>query len=134
MGLITAAIDYVKGLFKTDEPVADIRPDAEDAAAYTALAAVEAVQKDEARTYPLQLLRYSSGLKPSNEKDGWEKVAAPPAGYDSWVDVYDGPQGVGYVTWYEIKKGKDLYRKAINVGPETWREQDWTAVETPMVG
>lgn len=134
MKTLTAAIEYIKGLFR-GTPAPDPHVDAEDEPAYAHMDKIQVVQQDEARKYPLQLGRFSAGDKgkPSNETDGWEKLDRPPAGWDSWVDVYEGPEGTGYVTWYEAKRGKDLYRKAINVGPETWREQDWTAVAEPKL-
>lgn len=86
---------------------------------------VNLIQEKEA--FPVQVLR---GRKlPSDAKVAKVEWEAVPAGLgDSWVDVYEGPQGIGYVVTYEIDKGGVLFYKAINKGPETYREQDWTEV------
>jgi hypothetical protein len=49
------------------------------------------------------------------------------------VDVYDGPDGVGYVIVLEAEFDKAHYQRAVNVGPEKWRNQDWFEMkgETP---
>lgn len=44
------------------------------------------------------------------------------------VHCYDGPQGVGYVVFASAVLGGRLWRRAINVGPETWREDGWRDV------
>lgn len=41
------------------------------------------------------------------------------------VDVYDGPGGTGYVIIAELEHDSQCWRRAINAGPETWREYDW---------
>ena len=130
MKFITDAVDAVIRFFKGNPPAEDKRADPEDPAAYTHVAAIEVEQNKSERAYPVQLLRHSSGEKPTNEVKGWDDlgIEPPPTGYDSWVDVYEGPEGIGYVVNYEIEKGKVLYRKAVNFGPQTYREQDWTEV------
>lgn len=46
------------------------------------------------------------------------------------VDVYDGPVGMGWTVTLRGTKSGNLYEKAWNVGPETWRAHDWTV--TPV--
>lgn len=44
------------------------------------------------------------------------------------VDVYDGPQGRGYVIIAELEQNGSIFARAINVGPEERRGHDWRAV------
>jgi len=46
------------------------------------------------------------------------------------MDVYDGPQGKGYVVTVEAFRGTQRWRRSINVGPETYRGRAW-APHTP---
>jgi len=112
----------------TREPTAE-RPDPEDEV-IREHAEQKMMPEQDRRRVPLQLLRHSAGRrrKPTDVAENWDDalIAAPPAGYDCWVDVYDGPSGKGYVVWYETTRGADTIRKALNYGPETYREQDWT--------
>jgi len=110
----------------------ETRPDPEDAKARDHAVKIEAAQKELA--FPMQWLR--GGVIPSDRKaeegQGWEP---PPTGYESWVDVYEGPLGTGFVANYEVRRGSKLFRKAMNVGPEVYREQDWTeVVPVPVEG
>jgi len=41
------------------------------------------------------------------------------------VDVYESPRGWGYVIVSSMEYGKANWVRAINYGPETWRDQDW---------
>ena len=47
------------------------------------------------------------------------------------VDVYDGPQGKGWTVTLRGTKNGNLYWRTWNVGPETWREQDWQSCILP---
>lgn len=112
----------------------DTRPDPEDAAAEAHFAKVqEQLQKD--HSFPVQILR---GRKlPSDAKvapEELDKLDPPPAGWDEWVDVYEGPQGIGYVVNYEVQRAGKPFRKAINQGPETFRDQDWEEVREGETG
>lgn len=49
----------------------------------------------------------------------------PPGGHTSWVDVYDGPSGVGYVVNYERVFRGETYRRRVNFGPETYHDEPW---------
>mgnify|MGYP001576481457 FL=1 len=42
------------------------------------------------------------------------------------IDVYDGPAGKGYVVRAELVIKEIRWVKLINIGPETYREHDWT--------
>jgi hypothetical protein len=109
----------------------DERPDPEDEV-IREHAEEKVTQEQDSRRVPLQLLRHSAGRrsKPTDVSEDWDDIAipAPPAGYDCWVDVYDGPRGRGYVEHYETTRGAATIRKALNHGPETYREQNWTEV------
>ena len=93
-----------------------------------AIALAEDVKvEQEKRDFPLQTLR--GGGKPSDVAEFKTWRDADP-GYDSWVDVYNGPFGVGYVVNIEIDQLGVKFRKAIGFGPEK-RDQDWTEVVIP---
>lgn len=49
-------------------------------------------------------------------------------GCSVWVDEYVGSEGVGWVLNAEAVDGKTTYRRVMQSGPETWREQDWVEV------
>ena len=42
------------------------------------------------------------------------------------VDVYESPRGWGYVLVGVMEYGKREWIRHVNIGPETWREQDWS--------
>ncbi len=48
--------------------------------------------------------------------------------YSSQVDVYDGPKGRGYVLTVSVLLGGELWVRAINTGPEAYREAAWHPV------
>lgn len=45
--------------------------------------------------------------------------------YSVRVDVYDGPDGRGYVVTLTADVGGRLWARAFNNGPERWRDQAW---------
>jgi hypothetical protein len=45
------------------------------------------------------------------------------------VDVYNGPEGKGYVVITSFIKGGDTFQKSENFGPEKWRGYDWSKLE-----
>jgi len=46
------------------------------------------------------------------------------------VDVYDGPQGVGYVLVATMVQRGEVWARRVNVGPETRRTRDWHLAPT----
>lgn len=66
---------------------------------------------------------------PSDQPDpypiGLRNVALPMA---LQVDVYDGPQGVGYTATLTVTISGQDYQRVAQVGPETWRARAWFAV------
>lgn len=116
-------LSHIAAVFRPATPDPDPRPDPEDDLAYTHAALIESLQTN--RRFPLQTLR--GGGKPSDVRDT-KNWADPPAGFTEWVDVYEGLQGIGYVVNYEVTRGSRPFRKAINYGPEKYRERDWTEV------
>ena len=44
------------------------------------------------------------------------------------MDVYDGPQGTGYVGTVWARWNGNTYSRSQQVGPETWRTQAWAQV------
>lgn len=45
-----------------------------------------------------------------------------------WIDVYDSPQGKGWVGNVEVTYDGTVYRRSQNVGPESHRTQGWHQV------
>ena len=113
-------------------PAPDPRPDPEDTIVYAHLEKLLWSFEDAGK--PFQILRTG---KPTDSPYVWADVkergkptALPiPANIACWVDVYDGPRGQGFVVNYEAVRNGVLFRKAVNIGPETEREQDWTECE-----
>lgn len=66
---------------------------------------------------------------PSDQPDPWPlaiRNATLPMALQ--VDVYDGPEGVGYVATVTVAiNGQDFQRSA-QVGPETWRAKGWAPI------
>jgi hypothetical protein len=127
--------DKIIGVFR---PAPDTRPDPEDPVVYAHLEKL--LQSFDDAKAPFQLLRDTS-KRPTDVAKGWSdvkesgktSVLATPLGYSCWVDVYDGPSGKGLVVNYEVDRKGVKFHKAVNVGPEQYREQDWTeVVSIPM--
>ena len=73
--------------------------------------------------------RYRQQRRASRDTWGtWETVKPDPVVADCAVNVYDGPQGVGYEveSFATDVDGKTVYRRVTNVGPETHRTRAWT--------
>lgn len=47
------------------------------------------------------------------------------------VDTYDGPLGVGWALTIEVIHNGNLYRRCLNVGPETNRAYGWQLITPP---
>lgn len=71
---------------------------------------------------------------PTDQADSWLNVWPGLNGvkldFAIWVDVYNGPSGIGWVAAleFEFDNGDgtiDLWRKAWQYGPEAWRVHDW---------
>ncbi len=45
------------------------------------------------------------------------------------VDVYDGPQGKGFVIVVQSQLNGATWQRSINYGPETYRDQGWTELK-----
>ncbi len=72
-------------------------------------------------------------LKPTDQKESWSDVAIPlPSTMEisTAVDVYEGPQGWGYVVRGEIEIAGKAWVKATNIGPEKYREHDWVEISS----
>lgn len=69
--------------------------------------------------------------KPSDQAHDWS--AAGVAAGSTWpaqlrVDVYSGPLGHGYVCVARVRWNGSVYERSHNMGPETFRTQDWHLV------
>lgn len=60
----------------------------------------------------------------------WD-AAKLPASLDARyrVDVYDGPQGKGFVVIVQSQLNGATWQKSINYGPEAYRNQPWTELK-----
>lgn len=71
--------------------------------------------------------RYAS--KPTDQAESWAEVLREISGVaipmTITMDVYNGPQGWGYVAAVEARYNGTLYRRSQNVGPEDFRTQPW---------
>lgn len=61
----------------------------------------------------------------SDVKRGHYKQVSPVNVGDVQVDVYDGPNGCGYVVIETRVDADGTWKKATNFGPETARSHDW---------
>lgn len=55
-------------------------------------------------------------------------MAAPNIGCTVWVDEYVGDDGLGWLLNAEAVDGGVTYRRVMQRGNETWREQAWAEV------
>ncbi len=70
-------------------------------------------------------------VKPTDQTETWNDESISLAStlpVRLRVDSYDGPQGLGYVIVGVVIEDTRIYRRSINVGPETYRTQTWTDV------
>lgn len=74
------------------------------------------------------------GIKaPTDQGDGWP-IALRNRQYPMAisVDVYDGPQGKGWVVVItsRVTEGAEIvtWVRVVNIGPEIWREQPWAVL------
>jgi hypothetical protein len=49
------------------------------------------------------------------------------------VDVYDGPEGPGYTIRLSILYRNLQYQRAIQFGPERWREHSWQQIQVEAI-
>jgi hypothetical protein len=49
------------------------------------------------------------------------------------IDVYDGPNGMGYVINLSYCVDSLCYRRSVNVGPEAWRSTVWLEEEKTVI-
>lgn len=68
-----------------------------------------------------------------DEAENWRNTLpdidglALPCGFR--VDNYSGPDGRGWVLWVGFKYEGAIWARAVNVGPETWRNLAWHVSE-----
>lgn len=73
---------------------------------------------------------------PTDQAESWRDLAdryglTIPSTFMSLlrIDVYKGPGGKGYVVHAEHATADGrIFRKSVNVGPETWRDHPWHEV------
>jgi hypothetical protein len=69
---------------------------------------------------------------PTDQKESWpasifSASTTIPAAVE--IHTYDGPSGKGYVIFLRVTINGRLWERAINSGPERYREQAWTIVQ-----
>lgn len=64
-----------------------------------------------------------------SQAEGWENMPKPTTGFSAEVHDYNGPAGRGWVLVLYVTDGVDTYVRVVNVGPEVWRDSDWTKQE-----
>lgn len=81
---------------------------------------------EDGNTLPVDMTK-----KPTDQSENWNDVSVT-LDNDICVSVkvfvYDGPSGHGYVVCGEVVEGGATYTKAVNVGPETYRNQAWSEI------
>lgn len=80
-----------------------------------------------------ETLTPDTSRRPSDQLEDWVASGAAQLLPDQVqtrlsVDVYDGPAGAGWVVRMEFRSEGVLYRKAVNVGPESSRSHGWREV------
>lgn len=66
--------------------------------------------------------------KPTDQAESWadEGYSIPSRSFSFAVNVYNGPSGHGYELTCQFKDAGGTWRRVVNVGLETYREQPWT--------
>lgn len=68
---------------------------------------------------------------PTDQQYRWSDIRViqfSPMSFDLRIDVYDGPEGVGWVACYQVEIDKDPWEKCRNQGPEALRNSEWAQV------
>ncbi len=63
-----------------------------------------------------------------SQYEGWENMPAPTISYSAEISDYHGPQGRGYEIKLYMTDVRTEYVRVVNVGPETYRDRDWTEI------
>ena len=68
--------------------------------------------------------------KPTNQSEDWDDALPLPATMPARlrIDIYEGPQGHGYTITLGVQIGTEVWRRVVNIGNETHREQAWHRV------
>lgn len=77
----------------------------------------------------------SRDSRPTDQAESWADMGLDLPGLLDVAlatDAYDGPRGQGYVVVSRVIILGRLFEKRVNVGPETYRDMDWTDV-TPEI-
>jgi len=67
---------------------------------------------------------------PTDQAQSW-RAAWDGLGPREWrgrVDVYEGPNGAGWVLTVELELSDGVWAREWNEGPESWRSTDWVTV------
>lgn len=74
--------------------------------------------------------------KPTDQAESWsdEGHSVPSRSFSFTVNVYKGPSGHGYELVCQFLDAGGRWRRVVNVGPETWREQPWTFLAVGLDG
>ena len=64
--------------------------------------------------------------RPHALRDFWAGNGFGNTPFQLAIDVYDGPAGMGFTVTIETIDGGATWRRVVQSGPETWREQAWS--------
>lgn len=114
----TRTIRY--GEFVPRERTHDTRPDPEDAVVRPHTEQVKTAQIVGSAPYQVIRGQWPADLPPI------------PLGFDAWINIYDPPStGFGFEIWYETLRLGLPFRRAVNFGSESSRNQDWFEYKEP---
>lgn len=68
--------------------------------------------------------------RPTDQAEGWPDLISLPDVLPCAlrIDTYHGPQGYGWSARLRVRVAGVVYERIGQVGPETWRVQDWQAM------
>jgi hypothetical protein len=69
--------------------------------------------------------------RPTDTQWSWDDLNAiryEPLPFTLSIDVYDGPDGIGFVTCFDVAAGS-IWRRCINYGPEALRSHPWQVIQ-----
>lgn len=95
---------------------------------YQTLISASTVPADGAAVAPDKLATGPTD-QPEKLTDFWADAKLPAQlPYAFMTDVYDGPDGQGYVLTVQVRIGAELWQQSVNTGPERWRDDPWHVV------
>lgn len=74
---------------------------------------------------------------PNADGETWTTLAARtdvtlPEDVNLRLDAYHAPDGPGYILYLQVNIDRQLWQRAVQQGPETWRTSDWLIVPADL--